>query len=208
MKQHDKYLNPRPKRLIRLYNHFRHRYFDDFFFIHIAKNGGRSIETALKIPFMHEMALEKIERLGRREWERRFTFTVVRNPWDKVVSHFHFLSQTKTGNFALKPIEFKKWVNLAFDKQDPFYQDDPKIFMCQSDWVSDHDGKILLDYICRFENLQDDFSHVCKVLGKKAELPHINASKHKNYRDYYDEESRKIVANWYSKDIQNFNYHF
>ncbi len=186
----------------------RHHYIDKFVFIHINKTGGSSIEKALRIPFEHKTALEKIKEIGRRQWERRYTFTVVRNPWDKVVSHYHYRVQTNQTNLGVKNIEFRDWVRLTYGNKDPFYYDKPKMFMPQYNWITDHDGNILVDFICRFENLSYDFDYVCKKLGKAVSLPHTKASKHSHYSDYYDEETIGIVASWFKKDIQNFGYRF
>ena len=97
----------------------RHQFVDKFVFIHINKTGGSSVERALKIPFGHETALEKIARMGRTQWDRRFSFTVIRNPWDKVVSHYHFRVQTNQTNLADNPIQFNEWVKVPLVTWDP-----------------------------------------------------------------------------------------
>ncbi|WP_156819989.1 sulfotransferase family 2 domain-containing protein [Synechococcus sp. PCC 7336] len=188
---------------------FRHRKHNNFIFIHINKTGGSSIEKALDLSFKHETALEKIQKIGRSQWNKKFTFTVVRNPWDKVVSHYHYRVQTNQTNLGVEPIEFREWVKLSYRDKDPFYYDMPKMFMPQSDWISDNDGTILVNFVCRFENLQNDFEKVCKSLKRKAELPHLKSSKRKkHYKDYYDEETIEIVRSSFSKDIKNFGYRF
>ena len=186
----------------------RHRNFDKFIFIHINKTGGSSIEKALNIPPEHLTALEKIEELGRKNWERRFSFTVIRNPWDKVVSHYHYRVQINNIDLSVRPIGFKEWVKRTYGIQDVFYYDNPKMFMPQSDWITDHNGRVLVDFVCRFENLDDDFSYVCEKLRKSTNLPHIKASKRGKYGNYYDEETIEIVARWFSKDIERFGYCF
>jgi hypothetical protein len=64
----------------------RNRYLDSYVFIHINKTGGSSIEMALKLRAEHLTVQEKIKEIGVRRWQEKLSFTVVRNPWDKVVS--------------------------------------------------------------------------------------------------------------------------
>jgi len=72
----------------RIIQSIKYRHFDRFVFIHINKTGGSSIEKALNIPLEHKTALEKISEIGHINWTMKHSFTVIRNPWDKVVSHY------------------------------------------------------------------------------------------------------------------------
>ncbi|MDP7221481.1 MAG: sulfotransferase family 2 domain-containing protein, partial [Arenicellales bacterium] len=135
-------------------------------FIHINKTGGTSIEKALRIPSEHKTALEKIVELGRANWDRRFTFAVARNPWDRVVSHYHYRVQTNQTRLADDPIAFSRWVCLAYGQQDPVYYDNPIMFMPQMSWIADHNGNVLVDKTLRFETLSKDFVDLCQTIGK------------------------------------------
>ena len=74
------------KRAKRKFNITRHHLWGDCFFIHINKTGGSSIRQALGVPQQHITASNLIKEVGLKRWKSRFTFSVVRNPWDRVVS--------------------------------------------------------------------------------------------------------------------------
>ena len=196
------------REFIRKPKKFRQRHFDNFIFIHINKTGGSSIVKALNLFLQHQTALEKIAEVGQQKWDNSYTFAFVRNPWDKVVSHFHYRVQTNQTGIRVNPIEFKDWVKLTYGQQDPKYYDNPKMFMPQSDWIKNHDGSVLVDFVGRFENLNEDFNTICKQIGINASLPHVKSSKRGNYREYYDDFTIKIVEKWFSKDIDKFGYRF
>lgn len=189
-------------------NQVRYRYFDNFIFIHINKTGGSSVAWALKLPFEHLTAAEKMAMVGRKRWEQCLTFTIVRNPWDKVVSQYHYRLKTNQTEMSDIPIPFNEWVQRAFGEQDPLYYDFPKMFMTQTEWLADTDGRILVDEIVRFENLDEGFARVMQKIGKGVTLPHLRKSKHDHYRDYYDTETAAIIHNYFKKDIDNFGYTF
>ena len=177
-------------------------------FIHINKTGGSSIEKALGLPLQHVTAKEVIAAIGQEVWGEIFKFTVVRNPWDKVVSHYHYRVMTNQTGLHSYPIGFNEWVKRTYGEKDPQYYDKPKMFMPQIDWITDFSGQISMDYIARFENLEHDFYTLCGKLGATAVLPHLKSSSRGNYREYYETISVDIVGKWFSQDIERFGYLF
>ncbi|MCP3890269.1 MAG: sulfotransferase family protein, partial [Desulfobulbaceae bacterium] len=71
------------------------------------------------------------------------------------------------------------------------------------------DGKQLVDDIGKLENLQEDFDLFCQKVGIRVALPHKNKSRKKHdYKKYYDNKTRDIVARRFRRDIETFGYTF
>lgn len=181
-----------------------------FIFIHINKTAGTSIGKAIGLPVKdHLTAKEIIARIGKEKWDTAYKFTFVRNPWDKVVSHYEYRRKKNKTHIATRDIGFKSWVSMTYgEKKDPVYYDNPKSFQPQVEWLKDDEGRISIDFLGRFESINEDFNHVKQIIGLDAGLPHLNASKRVDYRSYYDDESREIIARWFHEDISLFDYRF
>ncbi|MEC4982473.1 MAG: hypothetical protein SAK42_00005 [Oscillatoria sp. PMC 1076.18] len=82
--------------------------------------------------------------------------------------------------------------------------------MLQKDFVTDDHGKIIVDFVGRFEKLQADFQTICKQLNLVTKLPHANRNLDvkKPYKDYYNKETQQMVAAYFQEDIEFFNYSF
>lgn len=132
-----------------------------------------------------------ISFLDQKTQENYFIFTFVRNPWSKALSeYFYFKNQLKF------KIAFKKFINRNCPY--PFHMDKQISFINEN-----------IDFIGRFENFQEDFDTVCDKIGiARQKLPHKNKTNHKHYTEYYDDETREIVAKKYAKDIEYFGYEF
>jgi hypothetical protein len=189
--------------------------------VHIPKTGGTSITKALKDYGLlgeghHSLReIRKIYNISIYEAAQYFKFAVVRNPWDIVVSNFHYSrmkksfwhSDDETTKWSIHPdynlasqIEFEQYVQLLVGgKLNHRFAAVPQSF-----WI---DGDV--DYLIRFENLNNDFSKVCQQIGlEPAPLEKINPSKHKHYSTYYTDESKKLIEEYYHQDIVRFNYRF
>ena len=112
----------------------------------------------------------------------------------------------------------------------PGWDDKYRHIMPQTKMLYDSDGNLLVDFVGKLEQLDQDFEKVCKHLGfEDSSLSHVNSSDKKsrelrrkfrnfihnngeanlrNYVDFYDAETREFVSNLYRKDIDNFGYSF
>lgn len=181
-----------------------------FIFIHITKTAGTSIGNAIGLPVKHHLtAKEVIAKIGKQQWNVAYKFTFVRNPWDKVVSLYEYRRKKDKTKLTSRNIPFTDWVRLTLGPDnDPYYYNNVKSFQPQVEWLKDDEGVIAIDFIGKFESIRTDFEQIRQSIGTSEELPHLNATKRSNYRDYYDNETRQIVASWYHEDIETFAYTF
>jgi len=183
-----------------------------FIFIHIPKTGGLSLKTE----FLDRQNLPN-EVYGRHKRpasyyknnKNHFKFTFVRNPWDRFVScYFYFKKYGRrrgfdklTGEIINRYSNFNEFclgLNEALPNIKSWH------FKQMSFWIDSP-----IDFIGRFENFQEDFNTICDKIGiPQRALPHKNKSKHKHYTEYYDDETREIVAEKYAQDIEYFGYKF
>lgn len=195
-------------------------------FVHIPKAAGSSIKVALGLrgsghPFWTQYA----ERHPKR-WNEYFTFTVVRNPWDRAVSAFAYARmETSFWHDArllphpdyemLKGMNFKEFC-LFIRKNEHAFRSGKLLrhesWSPQYLWVArEHDRKIetIVKRVLRYESLDEHFPMLMTELSiRGVQMPHVNKSKRGSYRDYYDEESKQIIADLYEVDIKLFGYDF
>ncbi len=223
-------------------------------FVHVPKTAGQSVEQVflelvgltwetraplllrkntvpeLGPPRLAHLTADEYVRckyMPQEQFDSYFKFAFVRNPWDRMVSCYKYLGmplelefkQYLTGRFLTK-----EWKNMYWFARP------------QSEYLYDESGRLLVDFVGRFENLQADFNKVCERIGiAVTELPYANKSetkpvkststlatvkkllspfdsavteKPRRYQDYYDDESRDLVAELYKKDIELFGYRF
>ena len=180
-----------------------------FCFIHIEKCAGTSIRDALSknLKIRHfkslfyfgpmkgiggQKAVDYINMLGKKEYEKYFSFAIVRNPFDRLVSWYLY------DNFGLN--SFESWIKYFFEK----------INILQMDHLLDDKGNIAVKYIGRFENLQNEFDIIADKIGiERIILPHKKKYlSEKNYKDFYSKELRLFVEKKLEKEIKFLNYKF
>ena len=129
-----------------------------------------------------------------------FKFSFVRNPWDRVVSAYEYLKGRGIIN-----VSFKDFILSGIEYTDVKWH----YAITQFDIIGDGDSTLLVDFVGRFEILQEDFNRVCKIIGiKPVKLPYKNNSTHSHYSVYYDDTLKEVVDKLYYKDIKIFGYEY
>ena len=138
-------------------------------------------------------------------------FANCRNPYERVVSAWKYLQREfppEHKRTITRGLSFKDTL-LDLPEREKGMFDYAHITECQTDCILNSSGASITDMIIKFENLQEDFNNVCDTIGiPRQQLPHKLKTNHKHYTEYYDDETRQIVAERYAKDIEYFGYKF
>jgi len=208
-----------------------------FAFIHIPRTAGCSVSVALggcAEPVMQYWANRWLDQAGIHvnhyaplRWRRfrlhtsaailrrqvpaacfdgLFKFTFVRNPWELLVSHYRFVANNPAhhrNRLARRLESFERYVDYEIRRDK----------ISQSRMVTDHEGRLLVDFVGRMESLERDFATICRRIGVEARLPHLNrsagsSSVHDDYREHYTAPLIDRVANHFAEDIARFGYTF
>ena len=150
---------------------------------------------------VHIGAVDIREALTGEVYDEFYKFAFVRNPWDWNVSlYFHLLKYELAPDHHLvsKMSGFPEYLEWSMSRK----------YRQQKDFIVDSNNSLLLDFLGRYESITEDFNHVCKTLGMNKTLPQLNVTSHADYRSYYDQHTREIIARHFAGDIELFKYKF
>lgn len=191
-------------------------------FVHIPRTAGHSITNVFGNPELkvvkgitrHSIASD-YKREFSHKWSQYYKFTFVRNPYDRLVSAWvkTYKHVVKGENPWLQHIDhtdkktFKK-IKGIFDQfvreQLPELSISFEHYKPQVDWLDKS-----IDYIGRYEQLENDLNIVCEAVGIKLDkIPYHSHTNKVDYRDYYSPATKKLVARIYAEDLERFNYTF
>jgi sulfotransferase famil protein len=201
-----------------------------FLFVHVWKVAGTSIREslrpfahdprstpankilrALRLPWTWPTLKSKVfdphiparglrDQLPRGVFQGFFKFGFVRNPWELLISRYHYIVQNPRHplHTFVKSLGFPAYLEwlAQHDKRQ------------QKDFLVDEHGQLLVNFVGRFERIDADFREICQRLGICAPLKSLNNSRHDDYRTYYDRRAIQLVADSFRDDIERFEYTF
>ena len=197
---------------------------DRLIFVHLRRTAGNSIEVALggielldeagmptttwhndlhRGPSAHKLdrrghaihaTAEEIRRLHPREFDAYFRFSIVRNPWSQMLSLYQRLF---AADVALSG--FRRWLRRFHGHRGTV----PRASLC------DRRGELLVDFVGRYESLEQDFATACDRAGvPRRPLPRTNPSAGVDLAAAYDDASQRLVARIFAADIDRYGYSF
>lgn len=205
-------------------------------FVHIPKTGGTSIEHALGMRgrharedrrkmigpimsddlksngflsnFLQHLTLGEIRRVAAGgDLDEYLTFTIVRNPWDRMVSAYFrpdgdLLAQARAQGVELEGLSFRDFVEASMAVRHAHLRP-------QFEYLIDSTGRIMVDMVGRFETLPRSFQRVCRRLGVRRRLPakYVSTARpSRDHRGHYDTRTWSLVAQRYARDVELFGY--
>lgn len=185
-------------------------------YVHPPKTGGHSIDKffsrrgAVSVKAWHATAAETLALLPPDHGY--YMFGTVRNPWDRFLSEYVWQSsdcptqiQTPWGN---KNISFRDFC-LSDYSWYPAGERANGHLADQAHFLFDDTDRRLVDYIIRFEQLQEGFTSVCRILSLPAfDLPRLNVTQHEPYWSYYTDELAELIGKRFARDVRLFGYEF
>jgi hypothetical protein len=189
-----------------------HRY--KFIFVHAARTGGSSFERVVGKEITRD---DRTKHLGNTDFEDKhfdfefyktqyplefypyFKFTIVRNPYDRLVSAWKWRTEIVGDFTGLSLAEYTKARSVASKYSAKF----------KLEGMTIRESIALFDYTGRFEDIENTYKYLFDKLNISClEIPHTNKTNRTAYRDYYDHESIELVRHHYQADLDLFNYDF
>lgn len=183
---------------------------NNFIFVAVAKTACTSIHRSFGVlidppPPIYHMHLKDIIS-NNPDTKHYFKFGFVRNPYDRLVSAYHDFKNSKGHQSWSFPIQrYATFKDFAMNLHDSPCRDFIHL-QPQYDFL-EYENKIGVDFVGKFESLQDDFKVAQDLIGVEAKrLDKHRTSYHNNYESYYDLETRHAVYTLYQKDFEAFGY--
>jgi len=145
--------------------------------------------------YNHVRAAEVKRMVGPDIWDGYFKFSVERNPWDRQVSLYYWrYPDAETRPPFEDFLTSRRWRKRV---------DNFKIYTL--------DGALAVDYMMRYESLGADFAAALEKIGiseplSLAQAKGTSRAGGRDYRDYYTDETRELVGEWYKDEIALFGY--
>ncbi|MEM8729642.1 MAG: Type II secretory pathway, pullulanase PulA [Pseudomonadota bacterium] len=206
-----------------------------YVFVHIPKTGGTALSLALESRAMKDDILlgdtpKARRRRGRvadvksrgRLWKHStlhdidglidpetlaglFAFTMVRNPWDQMVSYYHWLRRQRFRHIFVAKARTMDFEGFATDR----------VVLASvrsapaASYMTRADGIAQCALYIRLEHFEEDAAPLWAHLGFQLDLPVVNVSdRDRDYRRYYSDRSAEAVAQAAEADIARFSYAF
>lgn len=164
----------------------------------------KGVQTAGRL-WKHSTLADAEGLITRADMAQMFTFTLIRNPWDRMVSYYHWL-KTQTFDHPAVTLArtkgFSGFVNAPLTRST--FRSNP-----YASYMTDAGGVVHADLYIRLEHLADDIAPLAAHLGFTPDVPVANASgRARDWRGFYTESDAELVGDICAVDIETHGYDF
>ena len=147
-------------------------------------------------------------------WSSYFKFSIARNPWDRALSYFFW--DHRRDDSLVPPKRVYHHLGVPYDDFTPVKRKFTEFVRSRTLENNDRfyviDDRLCVDFVIRYEDLEEGYREVCARTGLATlQIPRLKTGirkKERPYTDYYDDETRDIIAELHRNDIRLFNYRF
>nr|WP_136250256.1 sulfotransferase family 2 domain-containing protein [Ningiella ruwaisensis] len=142
--------------------------------------------------------------VSKAQYKNYFKFTIVRNPWDRAFSWYKnaMRDEIHQKNYQIPAgIDFETFIEQFAGTG---------YLRPQTYWLKNYSGAIDMDFIGKFESLNQDFITICERLNvSDKKLPHeIKSSENEAPKKSISLKAKAFIDNYYQEEIALFNYRF
>ncbi|WP_372615396.1 Type II secretory pathway, pullulanase PulA [Aquicoccus sp.] len=206
-----------------------------YIFVHIPKTGGTALALVLEGRAMRDdimlgdtpKAIKRRRKLSGvqsrgRLWKHStladidglievdeiadmLCFTLVRNPWDRMVSYYHWLREQSFDHPAVRLAKCEDFSGfLNHPQTQTVIRANP-----YAAYMRDTTGAERAGLYIRLEHFDTDAGPLWSHLGFRLDLPMANRSERApDYRGYYSDADRRLVGALCAEDVARFGYEF
>lgn len=156
----------------------------------------------------HAKAIDVQRILGKELYNNLFKFAFIRNPWAKEVSDYEYIKRTKSHpvysfihSQSLSLEQYLEWKIQKGNMKSP-----------QLSFIADSNNNLLMNFIGKVENIDQDIKKLSKLINIETELdniPKLNSKQESDsYQEFYNSHSKKLVEKLHEKELELFDYSF
>jgi len=168
---------------------------------HKVRTGKQRPGIPLFNPYRQHLDARKIRyKVGEACWREYLKFTIERNPWDRTVSYYHWIFRNDAN-----PPSFQEFVLAG------------RNYPTQTNYeIYSIAGIPVADFWIRYEHINEDLDWLSEQLDLPISLSQTarqswakaDSRARPHWREYYDDETRRIVGLQFASEIALMGYRF